>query len=152
MSRTTHEAEYDEDRGGPRNEHNYLSFPGDGALVKATRGVLPWAPVGTHDPDPTRMIIPSAFVENLFRKAPTEDPHELREHHIVTKCLSLTNYIAPALDILIEEHLLETGEKEGDVVTYVPKIFDSYDDLIHAADQLVTELDCWPPGEKSRGA
>ena len=39
---TWHDIVYDEDRGGPRDSNNLLSFPSDGDFFKRTQGALPW--------------------------------------------------------------------------------------------------------------
>ena len=46
---TTHDARYDEDRGGPRHGTNPVSLSKDGDFYKATEKVLPWGPPGNHE-------------------------------------------------------------------------------------------------------
>ena len=50
---------FDEDRGGPRNKNNYLSFPVDGLVFKSTKDILPWVDAGPHEAPGTRKLIAS---------------------------------------------------------------------------------------------
>ena len=69
---TSHDALYDESCGGNRNRNNFISFPIQGPFYKATARALPWQPPGAHATD--RMMVPSIFVETLFRRAATDLP------------------------------------------------------------------------------
>ena len=68
--------EFDENRGGPRHHNNYLSMPESGAFYRATKKIFAWESCGLHDSG--RKILPSVYVENVFRKAPVPDPSKLR--------------------------------------------------------------------------
>ena len=50
---------FDEDRGGPRNKNNYLSFPVDGLVFKSTKAIFPWVEAGPHEAQGTRMLVAS---------------------------------------------------------------------------------------------
>ena len=130
-----HDAEWDEDRGGPRNPNNLISFPKDGPFHTSTAKVLPWEDCGPHDQG--RVVIPSQYVERLFRHAVVPDPKKLDPLKAMTRCLDITNYLADALDLLIEEGLLEATDEEGDVAS---KIFEDVNDLQEAADALVKQM------------
>ena len=52
---------FDEDRGGPRNKNNYLSFPVDGLVFKSTKAIFPWVEAGPHEAPGTRMLIASCY-------------------------------------------------------------------------------------------
>ena len=105
--------EWDEDRGGARTRFNFISVPTSSELYQATREALPWQPSGAHDGD-THMVIPSVSVEALFRKAPVPDPTQLRPEKFIEKCLSLENYIMPALSLLMEQGLFKVNGDEDD--------------------------------------
>ena len=68
---TSLEAEWDEDRGGTRNPQNLISFPINGIFHNMTKMVMPWGPAGAHAND--RVVVPSAYVERLFRMAPVKE-------------------------------------------------------------------------------
>ena len=53
---TKHEGEWDEDRGGPRDPHNYISYPINGLVHHSTKNVWPWKACGSHDQG--RVIVP----------------------------------------------------------------------------------------------
>ena len=96
-----HDGEYDEDRGGPRDCHNYLSFPGDGPVFQATVKVWPWKTPGGHEQG-NRMYVPGCFVEALFADAPVPEPEELTPVKFLVKCLSW-DYASAGLVKLMEE-------------------------------------------------
>ena len=52
----TYDVVWDEHDGGERDPHNYLSFPLNGKLVKATQDAWPWSEGGHNE---GRMRIPS---------------------------------------------------------------------------------------------
>ena len=106
-----HDAAWDEDRGGPRDPLNLISFPMDGNLHKSTKKVLEWRPCGPHDQG--RVVIPSVHIERLFRKSPVPDPKKLNPLKMITRCLDIDNYMADALDLLIDEGLLEEDDGDG---------------------------------------
>ena len=130
-----HDAAWDEDRGGTRDPLNLISFPMEGKFYKSTKKVLEWQPCGSHDQG--RVVIPAVHVERLFRKAPVPDPRKLHPLKMITRCLDVNNYLAEALDLLIDEGLLtELDEDDNEQ----DKIFETIDDLMEAADKLVCEL------------
>ena len=45
----TQDIAWDEDRGGPLNPSNLISFPKDGPFHTSTAKVLPWEESGPHD-------------------------------------------------------------------------------------------------------
>ena len=130
-----HDLEFDEDRGGARNSANLLSLPKDGAFFKATAQALPWAPAGAHAQD--RMVVASVFVEALFALAPVPDPEQLKPEKIMVKCLDVQSYLAPALQLLIDEGLLEQDDEDGNTV---PRVFSDPTDLQARADELVGQM------------
>ena len=85
---TSHEAEWDEDRGGPRNPENLISFPKDGMVHQSTVNVIPWADCGAHAPN--RVATPSRFVEKLFKMAPVKEPVSLNGLKLMTRCLNVS--------------------------------------------------------------
>ena len=116
-----HEMEFDEDRGGQRTPKNLVSFPKEGQFHKATRHALPWQDCGGHDQG--RMVIPSAYVEGLFRQAPVPDPKSLHTEQFMVKCLGVKEYLSDALQELLNEGLLtdvpslttnDAGEDDGE--------------------------------------
>ena len=90
-----HGAEYDEDRAGPRDGNNYVSFPKHGVVHKATKKVWPWDPAGNHEQE-ERVLVPGVFVEALFAHAPVPKPEDLSPVKFLVKCLSLEAYVAEA--------------------------------------------------------
>ena len=132
---TGHDAAWDEDRGGTRDPLNLISFPMDGKFHKSTEKALEWQPCGPHDQG--RVVIPSVHIERLFRKAPVPDPRKLDPLKMITRCLDVNNYMAEALDLLIDEGLLKALDEDGEEQD---KIFETIDDLMEAADKLVCEL------------
>ena len=129
--------EWDEDRGGARSPNNLLSYPITHQFYRATRRALPWQPPAPgHDPA-GRVVVPSAFVETLFREASVPDPKDLLGLLFMDKCLSLQAYILPALELLIDERFLLTG---GDDDEATDRIFVDMDELQGAADKLVFQL------------
>ena len=103
---TTHGFEWDEDRGGPRHPLNKISAPAAGKFCKATAKVLPWEKAGAHDNGNDRAVVPSIYIERLFRRATVPDPESQAGHRILTKCLGLPEYLDAAVDLLIQEGLL----------------------------------------------
>ena len=79
---TTHDACWDEDRGGGRRSENLVSFPRGGDFYRATEHALPWQ--DGHDDD--RAAVPSAFLESLFAQAPVEHPMALRAVMVIERC------------------------------------------------------------------
>ena len=130
-----HDAEWDEYRGGTRNPSNYISFPQGGPFHASTIKVLPWTACGPHDQG--RVVVPSQYVERLFRLAPVQDPKKLDPLKVMTRCLDISNYIGDALDLLIEEGLLEETDEEGNTAS---KIYEDVNDLQEEANRLITQL------------
>ena len=74
--------QFDEDRGGPRRATNLLSFPSDGDVYLSTKDAWPWDEPPVHDvgsTDQGRDVIPSVWIESLFKKAPVPQPRDLKE-------------------------------------------------------------------------
>ena len=130
-----HDMMWDEDRGGPRTEFNLVSFPRDGAMHRATAKAIVWDKCGPHDQD--RVVTPAIFIEKLFRNAPTPGPNSLEHHRILEKSLGVQEYMAPALQLLIDEGLLEDVDEDGNLT---PRVYEIAGELQAAADKLVTEL------------
>ena len=105
---------FDEERGGPRHHNNYLSMPESGAFYRATKKIFAWETCGPHDSG--RKIVPSIFVENLFRCAPIPDLSQLRGKRLITFCLDTNRFLVDALSLLVGEGLLrdEEGEQEDE--------------------------------------
>ena len=130
------DAAWDEDRGGPPDSRNMISFPSAGDFYKATKRALPWSECGAHDHG--RHVVAGIFIEKLFRMAPVEDPPStFKPDHFMTKCLDVGRYLAPALELIIEEGLLRREDEEGDDV---PVQYADADEMYKAADALVKEL------------
>ena len=80
---STHGAEWDEYRTQARTPSNYISFPTSGKVHKTTTKALPWK---IQSADPGRAIIASVWIENLFDRAPVDDPHDLNSMTLLTRC------------------------------------------------------------------
>ena len=128
------DAQWDEDRGGLPEADNLISFPSGGVFHKATEKLLPWRQCGGHDHN--RHVVPSIFIEKLVRSAPVPDPPAFQPEHFMTKCLDV-KYLAKALDLLIDEGLVEEEDAEGNAV---PRRLADSDALYAHADKLVKEL------------
>ena len=90
-----HGGEYDEDRAGPRHGNNYVSFPKDGVVHKATKKVWPWDPAGNHEQE-ERVLVPGVFVEALFAHAPVPKPEDLSPVKFLVKCLIRRSSLCPS--------------------------------------------------------
>ena len=108
----TQDIAWDEDRGGPRDPLNLISFPDGGQFHQSTKKILEWKPCGPHDQG--RVVLPSVHVERLFRKAPVNDPKKLNPLKVMTRCLDIQGYMADALDLLVDEGLLTEFDEHGD--------------------------------------
>ena len=128
----TQDIAWDEDRGGPRNLLNLISYPNGCQFYKSAKEIFEWAPCGPHDQG--RVVLPSIHLERLFRKAPVPDPKKLSNLKIISRCLDVPNYLADGLDLLIDEGLLEEADENGDVQD---KTFEGIDELLEASDKLV---------------
>ena len=95
---------FDEDRGGPRHPSNYLSLPVDGLVHQSTKYILPWSQAGAHEAPGTRVIIPSSYIEKIFKEATVKVTEELKNFTWLTRCLSI-NFLSPAVEVLIVEKL-----------------------------------------------
>jgi hypothetical protein len=109
------DAVWDEDRGGPRTPHNYISIPTAGNFFKATAQALPWQSPGAHDDETVRRVIASIYVEQIFRRAPVRNPPDLDQHRFLTTSLGVDEYLNSAMELLLEEGLvmLHAGECRG---------------------------------------
>ena len=108
-----HDMAWDEDRPtpGPRDKANYLSFPDDGEFFLATEEALPWAACGPHDAN--RQVVPSVFVESIFRRAPVADPSLFRLMMFIDFCLNTTTFMCAALQLLINNGFLTTEDEDA---------------------------------------
>ena len=95
---------FDEDRGGPRHPSNYLSLPVDGLVHQSTKYILPWSQAGAHEAPGTRVIIPSSYIEKIFKEATVKVTEELKNFTWLTRCLSI-KFLSPAVEVLIVEKL-----------------------------------------------
>ena len=83
-------------------------------------------------------MVAGVFIEKLFRLAPVQDPPStFMPDHFMTKCLDVGRYLAPALELIIDEGLLRREDDGGDDV---PVHFADADEMYKAADALVKEL------------
>ena len=138
---TTHcDAVWDEDRGGPRHPDNKISLPAEGELYRATRDALEWLPAGAHDP--SRCVIAGIHLECVFGKAPVKDPSTMSADRILTKSLDVHTYLAPGLDLLIQEGLIHDEEEDGSFTLHV---FLTPHEFYKRADKLVLlrTSPCW---------
>ena len=131
MSGDAHDAAFDEDRGGPREPQNMISFPTNWDVHKSTKEVWPWQDAGAHSPGFS--VVPSIFVEALFKKAPVPTPSDLTDHTVMTKCLDVTRYMEASLDLLVGEGLFHDEREDGSKVLIV---FKHADELERRADRL----------------
>ena len=136
MQQYDNRGEYAEYRGGPRHGFNYISFPTDGALYKATKAVWPWEPPGSYEGE-ERAVVPSVAVEGLLEYAPVPDPEELESERFVVKCLNWRDYLSPALNKLIDSGLLTRPNDEGEEE---PVVFDDIDELRAKAKELIVSM------------
>ena len=118
---TKHDGEWDENRGGPRHPNNLVSFPSDGLVHSATKNVWPWQPCGGHDQG--RHVVPAAYLEAIFRRAPVPDPSSLAPVQMMVKCLGMPEYLDDALDLLIDEGIFKTEDNDGDTVDIVYELW-----------------------------
>ena len=100
---------WDEHDGGERHPYNYISFPSNGRVVKATCKIWAWDNCGHTE---ARKRIPSVYVESLFRLAPVVDAMNQKEHKFLSKCLDTTRYLKGALELLLDEGLLDGPDGE----------------------------------------
>ena len=133
---STIDAEWDEDRGGDRTPENFISFPEMGSFCQRTKKALPWE---RSKHESRRMIVPSVWLEGLFREANVEAPHTLNTttDRFLCRGLGLKEFLTAALQLLIDEGLLEEEDEHGD--TLLIDCVDA-DDLQRRADAKVIEL------------
>ena len=132
-----YDARFDEDRGGPEHPDNLISLAKDGRVHRATRKVWPWRPCGAHDQG--RAVVPSIFVEALFRKAPVDRSKLGPRPRVLTHCLGVKEYLGEALEKLVDCGLTSEPGVEGED-DEVEITFSSPTDLYKKADRLVGEL------------
>ena len=131
-----HGGEYDEDRAGPRDGNNYVSFPKHGVVHKATKKVWPWGPAGNHEQE-ERVLVPGVFVEALFAHAPVPKPEDMSPVKFLVKCLSLEAYVGEAFTRLIDEGLfVELDDDDNEV----DRVYDDPDDLYIKAEELIKQM------------
>ena len=128
--------EYDEYRGGPRHQDNFLSIPESADLFQSTRKALPWTSAGDHEHE-QRVVIPSVFIESLFARAPVADPAGLKDLSFMTRALSDNHFLNAAVDLLVDEGLLHREDEDGQSHLHV---YESRDELMRKADTMVMEL------------
>ena len=114
---------------------NLISLPVAGAFALATKAAIEYAPCGPHDKD--RLVAPSIWIEGLFAEAPVPDPTRLAGIPLMVKCLGVQEFLAAALQLLVDEGLCTTVNDEGDEE---PMEYMTYDQLKTRADALIEEL------------
>ena len=122
---------FDEDRGGPRHPSNYLSLPVDGLVHQSTKHIFPWSQAGAHEAPGTRVIIPSSYIEKIFKEATVKVTEELKNFNWLTRCLSI-NFLSPAVEVLIVEKLFT--KPDGAVA-----VFRDIDSFYDAADLVIVK-------------
>ena len=93
--------EWNENRTGNPDAEQLLSWDNNTEFYTATKKALPWRAGASTDPG--RSIVPACYIERLFAKAPVQDPSTLEPDPFLCKCLGLEEYIAPALELLIDQ-------------------------------------------------
>ena len=94
MSDYTIDLEWDEDRpGGARNPYNLVSIPVTDRFYKSTARALPWTLAG--DRDPGRAAVPSAFLENILRRAPAGDDEAFKDYRFVNSLWASPRSFSP---------------------------------------------------------
>ena len=126
---------WDEDEGGTRDENVWCAFPKNGVVHQATVKVFPWADCGAHTPGKVKLAV--IFIEQLFRRAPCDDPKDLNTHRFLEKTLGIPEFLDNALDLLIQEGLFKEKDREGEEQDVV---YDKHTDLVRNADALVEQL------------
>ena len=132
---TTHGITWDEDEGGTRDQFVCCTFPLNGVVHKATVKVLNWTDCGAYAPG--RVKIPVVFIEQLFRRAPCDDPNIMKNHRFVEKVLGIPEFLNEALELLIQEGLFKDKDEEGEEQDVV---YERHDLLVRKADALVEQL------------
>ena len=93
MSSNRHDAKWAEDLTTVADETNPMSFPTGGLIHRSTRKALPWKPGrGLRCvADPSRVDVPSIYIECLFKHAKVKDPKKLTadKDSFLVKCLDI---------------------------------------------------------------
>ena len=105
------DVDWDENLGGQPDPDCLLSFPKEGRIHNAMKEVWPWRPSGVHARN--RVVVPSVYVERLFKHAPVPEPADLKPVNLISHCLS-REYLAAGLELLVEEGLLTTSGRDDD--------------------------------------
>ena len=129
------DARWDEEMTADRSDNALLSTPTEGNFYNATCNALPW--MDRDSVSPGRHAVPVVYVNSLFRLAPVTEPKDLGVITALRKTLSVEDYLQPALQLLIDEGLLEEENEEGDMILIV---FKTRTELQARADKLVLQL------------
>ena len=124
--------EYDEDMGNAPQPECLLNISRQEDLFKATERAIAYST--PEDGDANRAVMAIFAVERLFRRAPVEDPTRLAVIPFFTRCLDLATYLRPALELLLDNDLVEYDD-DGEVVVMAGPT-----ELQARADELVTQL------------
>ena len=112
----TMDLEYDENRGNPPAKECLISLARSEDLYQATAVAWPWGDPADGDAD--YAVLPIAFVETLFRKAPVPDPTSLQAVPFISSCLHLHDYLEPMLQLMVAEDLLAEDDGGGGVYVF----------------------------------
>ena len=122
---TTHGAMWHEDEGGERSAEAYISFPSAGLVYQSTKRVMPWVRGRIAGADPQsaddRWMVPAVYVEAMFGEAPVPDPDCLEDKPVMTFGLSLDAYMSDALELIIQKHVFEEEDGEGNKSSHRPR-------------------------------
>ena len=132
---------FDEDRGGPRHPSNYLSLPVDGLVHQSTKHIFPWSQAGAHEAPGTRVIIPSSYIEKIFKEATVKVTEELKNFTWLTRCLSI-NFLSPAVEVLIVEKLFTKPDGAVAVFRDIDSFYDAADLVIRPRRPSTKASDC----------
>ena len=128
---------FDEHDGGDRDPKNFLAVPRDSEFHLAMKEALPWEPGFAS----TRVKAPSAYFEGFLRKACKQNGRTIpREITFITRCLNVSDFLAPALQLMVEEGFLSEQAEEGEEGESTPIVYEDYDAASRAADTMVEEL------------
>ena len=112
----TMDMEYDQNRGNPPVKECLISLARSEDLCQATAMAWPWGDPADGDAD--YAVLPIAFFETLFRKAPVPDPSALQAVPFLNSCLHLHDYVEPKLQLLVAEDLLAEDDGGGGVYIF----------------------------------
>ena len=138
--------EWNENRTGNPDAEQLLSWDNNTEFYTATKKALPWRAGASTDPG--RSIVPACYIERLFAKAPVQDPSTLEPDPFLCKCLGLEEYIAPALELLIDQGLLEDTDDEAPTARRTR--MNGCSDFLCGRKQLPAEADEDRRGERAR--